>query len=186
MQHGEKVIRMSSDSRRRGRWASALALALISTVVMAAPMLAKSGGNSAAAAACRSGGYVNFTDTAGHPFRNAGACVSYAARGGTLVPVASGPFSVVYSSHSPGVFTATLSGTGLEPSSSVTFVFVWPARGVSITFNSQPNGTVSLVHSEQCVDENGANTTSLTATGTPAGGVPTQYSLPVPPASICP
>ena len=63
-------------------------LALLSIVMFAAPVLAAPGGNSAASAACKNGGYVNFTDTSGNPFRNEGACVSYAAHGGTLVPVA--------------------------------------------------------------------------------------------------
>jgi hypothetical protein len=43
------------------------------------------GGNSAAAHACHHGGYKNFTRLDGTTFRNTGACVSYAAHGGTLV-----------------------------------------------------------------------------------------------------
>ena len=45
---------------------------------------------------------------------------------------------------------------------------------------------MSLVHGEQCTDVNGDNMSSLTATGTPAGGVETTYTLPLPPASFCP
>ncbi len=51
----------------------------------------------------------------------------------------------------------------------MTFSFVWPARSVIITFNSDASGNVFLVHDEQCTDVNGANMSSLTATGTPAG-----------------
>src|SRR6476646_8793660 len=43
------------------------------------------GGNSAAARACQHGGYKNFTRSDGTAFKNTGACVSYAAHGGTLV-----------------------------------------------------------------------------------------------------
>jgi len=179
---------MSTVSSGRGRRpGAAIALALISTVVMTAPLLAKTGGNAAASAACRGGGYVTWTDAGGNSFRNAGACVSYAAHGGRLVPVATGPFSVVYSAPvGVGSFQASITGTALAPSSPVTFAFVWPARSVTATFNAEPDGTVEFVHGEVCVDIDGANMTSLTATGTPAGGVPTSYSLPLPPASICP
>ena len=165
---------------------SAVMLALLTALVFSAPVLAKPGSNAAAAAACRHGGFVDYTDSAGNPFRNTGACVSHAAHGGALVPVAAGPFSVVYSGPVAGVFNATLNGTGLAATSSVTFSFVWPARSVIITFNSDASGSVSLVHGEQCTDVNGANMSSLTATGTPAGGVETTYTLPLPPASVCP
>ncbi len=89
-------------------------LALLTALVFSAPVLAKPGGNAAAAAACRHGGFVDYTDSAGNPFRNTGACVRHAAHGGALVPVAAGPFSVVYSGSVAGVFSATLNGTGLE------------------------------------------------------------------------
>ena len=171
---------------RAHRSASAIVFALLMVLIISAPVMAKPGGNAAAAAACRHGGYVNYTGTAGNTFKNAGACVRHAAHGGTLVPIVSGPFSVVYSGPVAGVFSATLNGTGLEAISSVTFSFVWPARSVIITFNSDASGSVSLVHGEQCTDVNGANMSSLTATGTPSGGVETTYTLPLPPASFCP
>jgi hypothetical protein len=145
------------------------------------------GGNSAAAAACRNGGYVNWTDSAGNTFKNEGACVSYAARGGVLVPIAaSGPFSVTYSSIGSGVFRAVITGTGLEPSSLVRFSFVWPDRSVTAEFNIDPSGSVTFTQDEQCLDLNGDRMTSRTATGTPAGGNQTDYSLPLSDASICP
>ena len=147
---------------------------------------AKPGGNAPAAAACQNGGYLDYTDAAGNAFRNEGDCVRYAARGGTLVPIATAPFSVVYSSIVAGWVRATLTGTGLEPSSSVTFSFVWPDRSVAITFDADTSGSVSLVHDENCLDATGAGLSSLTATGTPAGGALTSYSLATPPASICP
>ncbi len=143
-------------------------------------------GNSAAAAACRNGGYVNWTDADGNPFKNEGDCVSYAARGGVLVPVATGPFSVAYSSIGSGVFRAVITGSGLEPSSLVRFSFVWPDRSVTVEFTIDATGNVTFTQDEQCLDANGDPMTSLTATGTPAGGVQTDYPLPLPDASVCP
>ena len=119
------------------RRTAAIVLALLSIVILAAPALAAPGGNSAAAAACENGGYVNFTDTAGNTFRNVGACVSYAAHGGTLVPVAVGPITVVYSSGGPGVFNATVTGTGLAPTSPYELSWVWPNRSVLLQATTQ-------------------------------------------------
>jgi hypothetical protein len=42
------------------------------------------GGNSAAAHACQHGGWTNLVRSDGTSFKNQGACVSYAAHGGTL------------------------------------------------------------------------------------------------------
>ena len=42
------------------------------------------GGNSAAAHACQKGGYLALVGSGGETFRNAGECVSFAARGGTF------------------------------------------------------------------------------------------------------
>ena len=69
---------------------AAFTLALLFTFALAAPALAESG-KSAAAAACQDGGYVDWTDAAGNAFRTTGACVSYVAHGGTLVPVVVDP-----------------------------------------------------------------------------------------------
>jgi len=147
--------------------------------------LGSGGGNSSAAAACRNGGHRNWTDADGNAFRNEGECVSYAARGGVLVPVATGPFSVSYSSIGSGVFRAVITGTGLEPSSMVRFSFVWPDRSVIAEFSIDASGNVTFTQDEQCRDANGDPMTSLTATGMPAGGSQTDYPLPVPDASIC-
>ena len=42
------------------------------------------GGNSAAAKACQKGGWKNWVRSDQTPFKNQGACVSYAAHGGVL------------------------------------------------------------------------------------------------------
>ncbi|OJY54318.1 MAG: hypothetical protein BGP03_04200 [Pseudonocardia sp. 73-21] len=45
------------------------------------------GGNSAAAKMCQEGGYANYQRSDGTTFANEGACTSYSARGGMLVPI---------------------------------------------------------------------------------------------------
>ena len=103
------------------------------------------------------------------------------------MPIAgAGPFSVTYSSIGTGVFRAVITGTDLEPSSLVRFSFVWPDKSVTAEFTIDPSGSVTFTQDEQCLDLNGDQMTSLTATGTPAGGNRTDYSLPFPDASICP
>jgi hypothetical protein len=146
---------------------------------------AKPGGNAAAAAACRHGGYVNWTRADGTTFRNEGDCVSYAARGGVLVAVDVAPFAVVYTYLDPGVFRATVTGTGLEPGSAYQLSFVWPDRSVAIQADADTGGGFTLIRDEQCLDATGAGLTSVTALGIPAGGVETTYTLPLPDASIC-
>jgi hypothetical protein len=158
-------------------------------VAFAAPVLAAPGGNSAASAACEDGGYLDYTRTDGTAFRNEGACVRYSAQGGVLVPVVVGPFSVTYSSIGTNAFRAVIDGTGLEPNSLVTIHFVWPGRSVHISgpaVAADATGNFTFTHEEQCDDVDGNGMTSLTVTGTPAGGSETAYSLEVPDSSICP
>ena len=64
-----------------------IALLLAGAARPSAPASASAQGNSEAAHACQQGGYVNWTRQDGTTFDNTGQCVSYAARGGTLVPL---------------------------------------------------------------------------------------------------
>ena len=53
--------------------------------------------------------------SAGNAFRNSGECVSYAAHGGTLMPVVVdpvNPFSVSYRASGTDGFFATVTGSG--------------------------------------------------------------------------
>ena len=80
------------------------------------------GGNSPAAHACQDGGFVNLVRSDGSTFANVGDCVSYAARGGTLVPVT---LNVSFSPCCDGLNTiVTAIGSGLEPGSIVTYTFI--------------------------------------------------------------
>ena len=169
------------------RRTAAIVLAVLSIVIVTAPALAAPGGNSGASAACDNGGYVNFTDTAGNPFRNEGACVSYAAHGGTLVPVVVGPITVRYTSGGPSVFDATVTGTGLEPLSPYELFWVWPDRSVLLQATTDASGGFVHIRGEQCLDATGQGMTSFTARATLAGAsAPTMFTLPLPPAPICP
>ncbi|SFS17991.1 hypothetical protein SAMN04487846_3705 [Microbacterium sp. cf046] len=61
----------------------AVALALALSAVAAGPAVAAKGGNSDNAHACQQGGHQNrFEAETGRPFKNAGDCVSHAAKGG--------------------------------------------------------------------------------------------------------
>jgi len=172
----------------RFRRTVALGLAVLSTLALAAPALAKSGGNSggnsAAAAACADMGYQDWTDVAGDTFRNEGGCVSYAAHGGTLMPVERSPFSISYTASGASGFEATLIGTGLEPESSVDLFVTWGDNTLFVGDVTNPDGDIVLVASFICVSF-GSPVTDVSAGGTPAAGLHTDYMLPSPDASIC-
>jgi hypothetical protein len=77
---------------------------------------AAAGGNAANAHKCEEGGYLDYTDAKRDPFKNEGQCTRYAARGGQLVPVPTGPDITLDQA------AGTISGTGFTPNSSSFFV----------------------------------------------------------------
>ena len=166
---------------------AAIASAVLLTLAVAAPALAKGGGNAAAAAACEGEGYQSWTDEAGGAFRNGGACVSYAAHGGTLVPVvvAVDPFSVSYRASGTNGFEASVTGTGLEPDSGVDVILGWGDAMLVIGDVADGSGSVSFTVSGVCANA-GVPLSSVSVTGTPAGGAFTEYAMPIPDASVCP
>ena len=175
---------------RRG---TAIALALVSAAILAAPALAKSGGNaggnSAASAACENGGYANWTDAAGNPFRNAGACTSYAAHGNALVPVAPpapvNPFSVAYTRFGSSGFQATVTGSGMQPGSTVDLFVTWGDVATFLGGEADANGNVAFSATAVCV-MGGTPLTAVSVFGIPAGGEQTEYAAPMPDATVCP
>jgi hypothetical protein len=69
-------------------------LVLLLIVIAAVPLATAAQGTSEGAKACQKGGYMDYTGLAREgdqivpvTFKNAGDCVSYVARGGTLVPL---------------------------------------------------------------------------------------------------
>jgi hypothetical protein len=74
---------------------------------------AAAGGNAANAAKCEEGGYLDYTDDQGNAFKNEGQCTSYAAMGGQLVPVPTGPDISIDQA------AGTISCTGFTPNSTI-------------------------------------------------------------------
>jgi hypothetical protein len=100
--------------------------ACAAVLVIAAPGVALAS-SSSAAAACGDGGYVNFVRDNGSPFKDIGACVSYSARGGTLMPVSLTASFVPDPTRQLGDVTfedVTVTGTGLLAGSTVTASYV--------------------------------------------------------------
>src|SRR5215204_3160827 len=92
--------------------------------VLAGPVTAAPAGNAANAAKCEEGGYLDYTDANGNPFKNEGQCTRYAAKGGQLVPVPDISFDQT---------AGTISGIGFTPNSTV-FLLVngsWTTGGSS-------------------------------------------------------
>jgi hypothetical protein len=69
--------------KRRAIFALAACLAVVCLSQAAAALAG--GGNSANAKLCQKGGWQTLVRSDGSSFANQGACVSYAAQGGTLV-----------------------------------------------------------------------------------------------------
>src|SRR5215208_5789311 len=114
---------------------------LLSVVALLVGMLAMSvgpgfaapGGNAANAAKCEEGGYLDYTDANGNPFKNEGQCTRYAARGGQLVPVPvlTPDITITYQ----GFDTGTISGTGFTPNSQITYTVTYSPSGLTYTGN---------------------------------------------------
>jgi len=103
--------------------------ALLALTVGAATATA-GGGNSAAAKACKKGGWKKLVRSDGSSFKNQGACVSYAAKGGTPVAKTRSQldcesFGSVYSTD-PG---SDLSGIVNLPGGT----FIWSCNGVTLS-----------------------------------------------------
>src|SRR5215212_1781219 len=101
---------------------------------------AAAGGNAANAAKCEEGGYLDYTDANGNPFKNEGQCTRYAAKGGQLVPVPDISFDQA---------TGTISGTGFTPNSTV-FLHVngsWATGGSSVITSVTTDETGAFVAS---------------------------------------
>jgi hypothetical protein len=110
------------------RIAGAVALCVVAVLSAGAAISsAANGGNSANAKLCQAGGWstlVRSEDSS--PFFNEGACVSYAARGGTLVP--KGPSQLLCDQIS-GTFS-TNPATNMDPNPVRDgYVFAWSCNG---------------------------------------------------------
>ena len=165
-----------------------LVLATLVLVAFALPAAAKpGGGNSGASAACENGGYRDYTRSDGTAFKNEGACVKYAAQGGTLTPVVTDPFTVSYIVRPDGFFAAVIGFTGLEPN---TDLLVTETHGVISTtggFSSGATGegTITTGYWYQCTL--GGPLTGFTLTGTLLGATsPESFEQELPAECLAP
>src|SRR5262249_26931302 len=110
-------------TRRRSLAAAfALSAATLTLLVVGAPPALAGGGNSGSAELCRDGGWMNLYGTDGAAFVNQGACVSFAARGGTLSRAHLEPFTIFY--YWVGSYpwrVGGIAGTGFAPNTRITF-----------------------------------------------------------------
>jgi hypothetical protein len=96
-------------------------------IVSALPAIAAPGGNAVNAAKCKEGGYLDYTDASGNPFKNEGQCTRYAAKGGQLVPVPTPDISL----NMTDAVSGTISGTGFTPNSPITLTLVYLPEGLT-------------------------------------------------------
>jgi hypothetical protein len=136
---------------------------------------AAAGGNEANAAKCAEGGYLNYTDAEGTPFKNEGQCTSYAARGGTLVPVSTA--DITLDQGEPG--TGSISGTGFTPNSSITLTRTYSPSGTTFTdtiWQTDATGAFTAAGANFCFD---ATNTSVEVTATDGAGVTVTETFPL-------
>src|SRR5215212_5144721 len=151
--------------------AMALMVPLFAVVAYAA-----AGGNAANAHKCKQGGYLDYTDANGNPFKNEGQCTSYAARGGQLVavPVLTPDITITYQ----GFDTGTISGTGFTPNSQITVTRTYLPGGPTFTvddISTDATGAFTIGDDfDFCfIDTN----TSIQVTATDSAGVSATESL---------
>lgn len=105
----------------------AIALAsLVPTAGHAGP-----GGRSDAAAVCAGDGYLQYVDTQGNPFRNAGQCMKYVASGEALEEKPYLTIVWIDTGEVGGEFGGTLTGAGLQPGATVWVTVTEQGGGVS-------------------------------------------------------
>lgn len=125
-----------------------MVLALVSVAALALPAVAvadghdRGHGNSRAARACRHGGYRMLVGSDGTRFRNVGACVRYAARGGTLANLGrAGAGSSSEGFVIPAGAVATIAGAhwNLMPCDALSYGYQLGSGGL-VTLASKPGG----------------------------------------------
>src|SRR5215217_60095 len=144
--------------------------------VLAGPVAAAPGGNAANAGKCEEGGYLDYTDANGNPFKNEGQCTRYAARGGQLVPVPvlTPDITITYQ----GFDTGTISGTGFTPNSQITVTRTYSPVGQSFTEITQTDATGAFTLADDLDFCFGTpNNTSIQVTATDSARVSATESL---------
>lgn len=171
--------------RRRNVLAALLITSFVLFGLLSTSALADTHGNPDAAAACRNGNYVNWTDANGNAFTNVGQCVGYAAQGGQLVAPVTAPtlnVSVGPVDGSPGACLVTVSLAGFSAGSAVypTFQDWWNIGGTldqiddtpwtspyPITLDASGSGSMNFTNANNVVQSDG----SYVVTQIVAGGL---------------
>lgn len=133
------------------------------------------GGNSSAALACQQRGFVQYVRSDGSTFASTGDCVSYAAAGGSLVPVALDVSFVPDPTRPVGdtfFENLTVTGSGLEPGSTVSSSFIPYGTGTrspivptAVNHTVAADGTFSTAWSTGCPLDRGFVFYATTAYG---------------------
>jgi hypothetical protein len=171
------------DVAMRGRLAALVIAAAVAVLLVGGAMLfgmgkpadAATGGNSANAHKCAQGGHLDYTDAQGNPFKNAGHCTRYAARGGQLLP---GPGSTADITLDQAA--GSISGTGFTPNSPITLRRVYlpgPSDNTDTDWQTDATGAFNTGDAfDFCFDL--ANT-SVVVTATDGEGVTVTRSFPL-------
>ena len=149
---------------------AALALTVGVTVAAAGGPKPGKGGNSANAKKCQKGGWKTLIRSDGSSFKNQGACVSYAAQGGTLTPKSP---AQLYCESIGGTFGNT-DLTSFEWETIVWTCNGWTSSSAS-DFNAKVGPLLTL-----CFGDGG-----LAVAFTPAVGVFSPWVPRSPPAARC-
>ena len=152
-------------------------LALVVAALAAVPAGAAAGGNSANAKLCQKGGWKTLFRGDGSTFANQGECVSFAARGGPIFPLASLELALCQNQPQPaGGICVRAVGTGLEPGSTVWITAVnVPLFGYTESqsgiYTVPPSGSIDVIRTFifTCRE----NVTTATATGRSADSLST-------------
>jgi hypothetical protein len=140
--------------------------------LLAGPVAAAPGGNAANAHKCEEGGYLDYTDAEGNPFKNEGQCTSYAARGGKLVPVPTADITLDQAAGS-------ISGTGFTPNSSITLTRAYSPSGETFTDTEWQTDATGAFNTGDVFFFCFAGDTSVAVTATDGAGVTVTETFPL-------
>jgi hypothetical protein len=143
---------------------------LASLALMAAPSSAAKGGNSANAKLCETESAALVAQDGSH-FKNAGACTSYAAKGGVLAKL---EVRLAHEAHCAGFslpcISLAMTGFGLKPGSEAEASMSGNGESAGITRLVDAHGAVNALVPE--VGLNCPNSVTASGTGTLASGLP--------------
>jgi hypothetical protein len=149
-------------------------MAAIVAFALAAPASGIASSNSADAKLCQQGGWQTVGGADQTVFDNAGECTSYAARGGTVVPLLQifADQRCVSPSSPPSSVCITVTGFGLEPESDAVITLVIEGEPLVFTEGADQQGTVTFETSAVCTAGSEEIPIAIFASAVTASGVP--------------